>query len=107
MPRWRYRTTQEDPAYVVTWLDSAGAIRNFSAGYTFTVTLTNRATGTTAVTKTANITGAATAPNVTVAWAVGELNIAAGTYDLILVATTGGRDSVFRPGDPEAVEIVA
>jgi hypothetical protein len=105
--RWVYDQAAEDPAYVVTWLDGDGAIINFSAGYTFQVKLVNVVTGATVLTKTTNITGAATAPNVTVAWATSELNIAAGTYELHLQATTGGRQRVFRRGNPEHVTILA
>lgn len=61
---------------LVTWLDSTGAIRDFSSGWTLSVKI-----GTTPVTtKTVGITGLAAAPNVTIAWAVDELNIAAGAY---------------------------
>lgn len=105
--RWEYDAGAEDPAYVVTWLDRDGNLINFASGYTFQVKLVNVVTGTTAVTKTTNITGAATAPNVSVAWAAGELAITPGVYALHLKATTGARDRIFRRGDPESIRILA
>jgi hypothetical protein len=53
------------------------------------------------LTNTTGITGAAGSgygppgtPNVTVAWAAGELNIAPGTYDMDLTAVTTSGDRV-------------
>ena len=105
--RWTYRQDQELPSFAVTWKDTNGAIINFSAGYTFKVLLVNIVTGVVALTKTTNITGAATAPNVTVAWAAAELNIAPASYHLHLTATTGGNDRMFSPGALPEVKITA
>jgi hypothetical protein len=102
-----YRQDQELPSFAVTWKDNGGAIINFSAGYTFQVLLVNAGTGAIALTKTTNITGAATAPNVTVAWPTGELNIAAGSYYVHLRATTGGNDRLFSPADLPTIRIIA
>lgn len=107
MAQFEYRTDQEDPAYVVAWSDRDGNLIDFATGYTFTLKLVNVVTGVTALTKTTNITGAATAPNITVAWAAGELAIAAADYSVKLVATTGGRDRVFSPGLPDVIRIIA
>lgn len=105
--RWTYRQDQEVPSFAVTWKDRDGTIINFATGYTFQVLLVNALTGTIALTKTTNITGAATSPNVTVAWPTGELNIAAGYYYLHLRATTGGADRLFSPAALPEIRITA
>jgi hypothetical protein len=44
---------------------------------------------------------------VTINWAVGELDIAPGVYDLIVTARDGAsKDRTFRPGSPPQVQIV-
>lgn len=72
----------------VEWKDSAGTLINFSTGYTFEVRV-GTAGSAAAFVKSTGITGAATAPNITIQWATtGELNsIAAGVYDLQIIAT--------------------
>ena len=116
MSNWIYRADQDTPSYPVTWNEwdytVAPPVRqpiDFSnVGYTFEVKLINRADGTTvALTKTAGITGAATSPNITIAWSAGELNIAAAAYKLHLTATLSGADRMFRPGDEPVITIVA
>lgn len=98
---------QEDPAYVVTWLDSDGELIDFTS-HTFTLKVVNLTTGATALTKTTNITGAATAPNISVAWTTSDMSdIGAGSYALILTATTGGRDRTFNPGQPDTLIVKA
>lgn len=74
----------------VTWQDSDGAVIDFSTGYTFQVKVGRR--GSASFTKTTGITGAATAPNVVIAWSTsGELNnLPANDYTVQIVAT---RDS--------------
>jgi cytochrome bd-type quinol oxidase subunit 2 len=105
---WTYRSDAETPSYAVHWKDRDGNTIDFSSGYTFTVQLVNVSTGTTALTKTTNITGASTSPNVTVAWAVGELAVTAGLYWLMLKATDGSsQDRFFRPGNWPTIEIEA
>ena len=106
MSEWVYRQDQEVPSFAVSWADADGDLIDFSAGYTFQVLLVNTA-GTIVVTKTSNITGSATAPNVTVAWAAGELNITPGTYLLHLKATTGTSDRIFSPGRLPTISITA
>jgi hypothetical protein len=106
MSAWVYRQDQEVPSFAVNWYDSASALIDFSTGYTFQVLLVTQA-GVITVTKTANITGAATAPNVTVAWAAGELNITPGEYLLHLKATTGTSDRIFSPGRLPTITITA
>lgn len=107
---WTYRQDQELPSFAVAWYDNADALINFSSGYTFTVKLVDLADGTVALTKTTNISGAATSPNVTVAWAAGELSTltARHQYAVHLVANNGaGTDRVFRPGNPPTIRITA
>jgi hypothetical protein len=107
MARWRYRTDQEDPAYVVTWLDRNGSPIDFSTGYTFTLKLVSATTGTTGLTKTSGITGAATAPNISVAWSANELASLSGDYIPHLTATTGGRDRVMPDPAADIIEVYA
>jgi len=109
MSAWTYRQDQELPSWACDWyrkVSGVDTLIDFSSGYTFQVLLVNR-DGTIALTKTSGITGAATAPNVTVAWASGELNITPGLYLLHLKATTGGADRIFSPGDLPMVTINA
>lgn len=104
MTTLNYLQTQEYPNVQLTWNDSTGAPINFSTGYTFTVQLA--ADGVAKKTVTSGITGAATSPNITIAWNVGDLNITPGTYDLILTARDGaGKDRVFRPGEFPQIQI--
>ena len=66
---WAYRKDQEAPALTLTWKDYTGAVRDFSSGYTFTAKVALATAPTTIVlSKTTGITGAATAPNITVDW---------------------------------------
>jgi hypothetical protein len=102
-----YSTTTELPTYPITWTDSTGTVIDFATGWTFTLKL--GFPGRPAVlTKTTGITGAATAPNVTVAWVVDEFaELDPGTYVLELVArhTSSGKDrgplvELFTLADP-------
>lgn len=62
----------ELPDTALTWYDSSDNLIDFSAGYTFTAKVGTP--GSTAlITKTTGITGAATSPNVTIAWSTAEL----------------------------------
>jgi hypothetical protein len=76
------------PDLAITWRDSAGALIDYSSGYTFSLRV-GHAGSAASLTKSAGISGAASAPNVTVAWATtGELNtLPIGAYDAQLVAT--------------------
>jgi hypothetical protein len=76
------------PDLTFEWRDSTGALINFSSGYTFVLKLGTPGSAAT-LTKSTTITGAATSPNVTVAWATsGELNtLTPGVYTLDLIAT--------------------
>jgi hypothetical protein len=101
-----YMTNQEYPSITLTWKNSNDEVINFSSGYTWTVILARG--GEAAVTKTTGVVGASTAPNVTINWAAGELDIAEGTYELVVVARDGAnKDRVFRPGRLPTVQIVS
>ncbi len=97
----RYHSSAERPALELWIQDDDGTLIDFSSGYTFTLKIGN--TGDTALlTKSTSITGAAGSgteptgtPNLTIAWAAGELDITPGTYTLQLTATTTGLDRVF------------
>ena len=76
------------PDLAVSWLDAAGAVIDFATGHTFEVRV-GAAGSAAAFVKSTGITGAATAPNLTVQWATsGELNsLTAGVYELQIIAT--------------------
>lgn len=73
---------------VPAWLDAAGSVVDFSSGYTFTAKVYRN--GVLQFTKSSSITGASTAPNVTINWAstgeIGDLN--PGVYLLRVTATS-------------------
>lgn len=71
----------EDPPWVAT-ITVNGTAYDYSSGYTFTVLLLDKA-GTTVLTKTTGITGAASGV-VTVAWAVDDFDLAPGAYTVLL-----------------------
>lgn len=84
-----YTNGADLPDLAITWKDHAGNIINFSTGWTFSVKV--GVVGATALfTKTTGITGAATGPNLVIAWAVtGELNSLAPnkSYTVSITAT--------------------
>lgn len=76
------------PDLPIEWLDGDGDLINFSTGWTFSA-LIGLTSQTALFTKTAGFTGAATSPNLTVAWpATGELNdLPAGkAYRMVITA---------------------
>lgn len=87
-----YVLGSEDPTYPITWTDSNGNIIDFSDdGWTFELKLGHPGQDA-ALTKTAGIDGATTAPNITVTWATTDLaEIDPGTYLLQLTPTLAGR----------------
>ena len=111
--RFKYVKGQALPAYAVDWDDGTGTNTpvNFSSGYTFTCYVALASAPQTAlITKTTNITGAATFPNVTVDWTTSEfsaLNPAStGTdYVVVLKATrvSDGKPRYYKPGDPDVM----
>lgn len=91
-----YYEGAEYPNVEITWLDSAGNIINFSSGWTFTVKI-GQAGVAAIVTKTTGITGAQTAPNVTISWAAAELDtLNPAIYDMDVIAreTATSKDRV-------------
>jgi len=74
-----YEIGEELDDLQITWLDPLGAVRQFASGWTFEFKLGVLGSAA-ALTKTTGITGANSSPNVTVAFAVEELVLAASTY---------------------------
>jgi|SRR5262245_52904507 len=68
VPAIDYVPGAELPDIPLTWRDSTGQPINFASGYTFTLRLGTPST----TTKSSGITGAATAPNITVSLTAGE-----------------------------------
>jgi len=70
----------------ITWNDELTGLIDFSTGWTWTLRIGDE--GTTAIiTKTTGISGAATAPNVTIVWDAGELDtLTPGTYTCTIQA---------------------
>ena len=84
-----YYKGAELPDLHVTWEDEDGEVIDFAAGWTFVVKVAREGSTAASFTKSSGITGAASAPNVVVAWATsGELStLAAGRYVVQVVAT--------------------
>lgn len=97
-----YRSA-ERPSIRLWLLDDAGALIDFSSGYTFTFKI-GPAGATAVFTKSTGITGAAGAgtapsgtPNVTLSFIAGETDaLTKGSKRWELKATTGGLDRVFE-----------
>jgi hypothetical protein len=86
--RTAYVQGSDLPDLGLTWLDTNGSVIDFSIGWTFELKIGEP--GVVAlVTKTSSIVGAATSPNVTIAWlTTGELNtLAPGDWRAQLKAT--------------------
>lgn len=108
--RLEYKQHAEDPGSGFYWYDVAGQNLIDFTGYTFTVKVHDHAT--TLITKTSGITGAAGSgtnptgtPNIVIAWAVGELNVAPGDYTIELTPTAPNgrqRDPITAPFRIEA-----
>jgi hypothetical protein len=84
----------ELPDDAFEWTDAQNSLINFSTGWTFQVVV-GFPNQTAVLTKTTGITGAATAPNVTISWADGELDdpLTAGTWPGWISATnTAGKN---------------
>lgn len=97
-----YTAGAELPDLTLTWRDSAGVLIDFTSAYTFTVKV--GVPGSAAVfTKTTGITGAATDPNITIAWATtAELStLTVGTTytgQVIARRTSDSKDRYFPGG---------
>jgi hypothetical protein len=66
-----YTIGDELPSITPTWKDSNGNVIDFSSGFTYRLRVALN--GVTALEKTSGITGASTAPNITIDWTVDEL----------------------------------
>lgn len=87
-----YHRTAERPALEVTWLDDNGQVIDLTAA---ALTVKVGATGRAALlTKTLGVDGAATAPNVVITWAAGELDLPVGVHRMQITATESGLDRV-------------
>lgn len=112
---YAYRKDQELPALTVSWLDADGAVIDFSTGWTFTVKIALASAPTAVlVTKTTGITGAATAPNVTIDWSTTDWSTLTATANgtayvahLYARRTADSKDRVFRPADPITFRLYA
>lgn len=103
-----YTVGAELPDITLTWYDSNNNLIDFSTGYTFTIKV--GIPGSTALfTKTTGITGAATDPNVTIAWAT-TLELATLTVGTLYTAqviarrTSDSKDRFFPGGFPLIIE---
>lgn len=85
----------ERPATTLEIKDGTGDLIDFSTGYTFSFKI-GEVSASALLIKTSGITGAATSPNITIAWAAGELDLAPGTYLWQLTATTSSADRVYE-----------
>jgi hypothetical protein len=85
----------ELPDDAFEWTDRSDGLIDFSTGWTFTVEV-GFPDQDALLTKTTNITGAATSPNVTIAWAEGELGdpLTAGVWPgwITAVHTASGKE---------------
>jgi hypothetical protein len=90
----RYTKGDELEPVSITWYQPNGTLYNFTSGWTFTARIGTPGTAA-LVQKTTGFTGAATAPNLSLAWTAGDLAaIASGTYHLDITArlTAGSLD---------------
>lgn len=104
---YRYMSGAELPDLPLEWRDGDGDLIDFSSGYTFTVYVAPAESKAASFTKTTGITGAATSPNVVLAWPTtgAELNgLTAGVYDVQVKArrTSDSKDRWF----PNQITIV-
>lgn len=97
----QYRRNAERPSLQLWIFDDDGDLIDFGTGYTFELKI--GVVGQAALlTKTLGITGAAGsgveptgAPNITVDWSAGELDISPGIHTWQLVCNTAATDRVF------------
>jgi hypothetical protein len=82
-----YDAGERLPDAHLTIYDDTSTLIDLSSGYTFSASLTNVLTDTVAHTQSTGIAGAATSPNVTIAWTSGFANITAGHYELKVTGT--------------------
>jgi len=102
-----YRRSDAKPDLTLPWEEETAqgsySSLDMSTGYTFALTLVGL-DGTTALTKSTNITGAD--GSVTIVWDVGDLDIAAGTYELRLTVTDAlSKPRHHEPDEPLLIQI--
>lgn len=89
-----YTLGAELPDVAIAWTDEAGNLIDFSTGWTFQVKVGNPGEAA-LLTKTGGITGAATSPNLTIAWSAGELDaVGSGAWSCQVKATNAGKDRI-------------
>ncbi len=109
--RWFYTKGADLPIYPVKWYeyDANGnrVLAQLGTGWTFELHLCPEGTSTATLSKSAGITGADVAPNVSVIWGTDELDIPVGVYDVRLKAirTSDGHDMWFRENNWPQIEI--
>ena len=100
-----YLSVDEDPGIAYTLKDRDGTVVDFSAA-TFSMVIDPVGSGS-ATTKTTNITGSASAPNVIVTWATGELaTLGAGEYSYTITGIVSGRSRTIGAGAPHRLIVV-
>jgi len=110
MDTFKYRAGDELPGITLPWQEQTGpntwADLDLSTGYTFTVRLLP-ISGADAVTVNATVTGYN--GGVTIDWAVDDLAIAPGFYELDVVAheTATNKDRTYSPEKRPIVRIVS
>jgi hypothetical protein len=103
---WTYRQDQELPAFAVDWRDRDNRVIDFTSGYTFEVKLAASDSADPVIVKTDGVVGASTAPNLTVVWASGELDVEPGKYRVFIKASNGEGDRRFAPGAEPHITIL-
>lgn len=80
----------------LAWKDYAGALYNFSTGWTFSAKVVALGLNAALVTKTSGITGAATSPNVVIDFETADFTplTAGADYQVILTATPSSGDPI-------------
>ena len=89
-----YNVGAQLPNAHLTVLDDTSTVVDFSSGYTFVVSVIDADTDTVAHTQSTGVTGAATEPNLTVAWTSGFTSVTAGRYRLKVVATISSKPRI-------------
>lgn len=91
---YSYNTDTLLEDFAIEWTDAAGAVRDFSTGWTFELRLMQAEDPKVLVaTKSAGITGASASPNVVIAWAAGDFNVLAPGEIVGELYATRGSDS--------------
>lgn len=96
MTVFRYTKGAELESIDITWRQPNGTLYDFSTGWTFTVRVGTPGSAA-LLQKTSGITGAATAPNLVIAWSAAELDaIPTGSYHLDVTARIANNKDLTR-----------